>query len=99
MSTLVIEKESLANEIQFNENSFTVFLSDGREMTIPLIWYPRLLQATKKERDNYILIGDGEGIHWDNLDEDISVSGLIAGRRSSENSESLKRWLKKRKEN
>lgn len=60
---------------------------------MPLAWYPRLLHAGLEERRNARLIGGGEGIHWDDLDEDISVEGLLAGRRSGESQASLKRWL------
>ena len=96
MSTLVIEREALAREIHFNRDSFTVVLDDGRTLSIPLAWYPRLLHAKKNELENYVLIGDGQGIHWEDLDEDISVEGLIAGRGSNESPSSLEKWLKSR---
>lgn len=85
-----------ASKIEFKIHSFTVFLMDGRTITIPLVWYPRLLHATESERENCELIGDGEGIHWPDLDEDLSVEGLMAGRKSAENLISLEKWLVKR---
>lgn len=66
-------------------------------LSTPLAWYPRLLYGAKQEREKYELIGDGEGIHWPDLDEDINVEGLLAGRRSVESDASLTRWLEKRR--
>ena len=74
----------------------TVHLDDGRALSVPLAWYPRLLHGTTQEREKLELIGHGEGIHWPDLDEDVSVEGLLAGRRSVESDASLSRWLKKR---
>lgn len=96
MSTLVTERDVYAESVQFSDDSMTVHLDDGRALSIPLAWYPRLLHGTRQERGNYELIGDGEGIHWPALDEDISVEGLLAGKRSAENNESLARWLRER---
>lgn len=75
----------------------TVRLDDGRLLSIPLTWYPRLLHGTDAERINYELLGEGEGIHWPELDEDISVEGLLAGRRSAESAASLAKWAQRRK--
>jgi hypothetical protein len=75
----------------------SVQLADGRALLVPLTWYPRLLHGAAQERQQFELIGDGEGIHWPTLDEDISVEGLLAGKRSSETDASLSRWLAKRK--
>jgi hypothetical protein len=97
MSTLVTEREVFAESVRFSEDSMTVSLDDGRALSIPLAWYPRLLQGTQREREHYELIGDGEGIHWPELDEDISVEGLLAGRRSAESDASLARWLERRR--
>jgi hypothetical protein len=69
---------------------------DGRTLTVPLAWYPRLAHGRPEERANWRLIGRGEGIHWPDLDEDISVDGLLAGRRSGESQASLARWLAER---
>lgn len=96
MSTLVTERDVFAQSVQFTDDSMTVNLDDGRSLSVPLAWYPRLLHGTKQERERYQLIGDGEGIHWPDLDEDISVEGLLAGRRSAESDASLSRWLEKR---
>ena len=71
-------------------------LDDRRSLSVPLGWYPRLLHGTKAERENYELIGDGEGIHWPDLDEDISVEGLLAGRGAVESAASLAKWKQKR---
>ena len=79
------------------DDSLTVELSDGRTISVPLAWYPRLTHATGDERSRWRLIGRGEGIHWSDLDEDISVEGLLAGRPSGESQRSLKRWLELRR--
>jgi hypothetical protein len=71
-------------------------LSDGRSISAPLAWHPRLLHGTPKERSDWRLIGQGVGIHWSALDEDISVQNLLAGRASGESQRSLKRWLSQR---
>ena len=77
-------------------DTLTIELSDGRTLSVPLDWFPRLAHATTEERDNWRLIGRGAGIHWPDLDEDISIEGLIAGRRSAESQESFQRWLEAR---
>ena len=97
MSTLVTERDVFAESVQFSQDSMTVHLDDGRALSVPLAWYPRLLHGTQKEREHFELIGDGEGIHWPSLDEDISVEGLLAGKRSAEIDASLSRWLEKRR--
>jgi len=66
--------------------------SDGRTVSVPLSWYPRLVYATKEEMDNWRFIGNGHGVHWESIDEDISVEGLLIGRPSKESQASLKRW-------
>ena len=78
------------------EDTLQVELSDGRTISVPLAWYPRLVQADKEESDRWELIGEAQGIHWPDLDEDISVEGLIAGRQSGESQRSFKRWLEAR---
>lgn len=82
-----------AEVISVSGDMLTAELSDGRTLSVPLDWYPRLLHATPEERGNWRLIGRGAGIHWPDLDEDISVEGLITGRRSAESQASLERWL------
>mgnify|MGYP006311739075 CR=1 FL=1 len=96
MSSLNVEKESLAEKVNFNNDSFSVTLSDGRIITVPLAWFPRLLNGTESERNNYRFIGRGAGIHWPDLDEDISIEGIIKGKSSGESQESLEEWLHKR---
>ena len=74
-------------------DALTVDLDDGRTLSVPLTWYPRLTHWTPGERNEWRLIGGGTGVHWPRLDEDISVEGLLADRRSGEAPESLRRWL------
>ncbi len=98
MSTLAVEIGiPKAIDVKITKDTLTAELSDGRTISVPLQWYPRLVYATQEERNNWRLIGNGEGIHWEDLDEDISVEGLIAGRPSGESQESFKKWLEKRK--
>lgn len=85
-----------AEEVRFTKESLQVELADGRSISVPLSWYPRLAHATPKERANWRLIGKGEGIHWRDLDEDISVENLVLGRRSGESQKSFQRWLGER---
>jgi hypothetical protein len=80
-----------------NDEALIVDLADGRTITVPLAWFPRLARGTAAERANWRLIGGGVGIHWPDLDEDISVESLLAGRRSGETQASLRRWLQARK--
>lgn len=80
MRTLTLESEPLAVEVSFTTDTFRVTLEDGRELSIPLAWFPRLLHGTPEQRDQWELIGRGQGIHWEALDEDISINGLLAGR-------------------
>jgi hypothetical protein len=86
-------REAFAEHVRVDYDVLTVELSDGRTIAVPLTWYPRLLHGSASERENWRLIGHGEGIQWPELDEDISVAGLLAGRPSAENSVSLRRWL------
>jgi len=97
MSTLKAERDVFAESVRFADDAFIVSLDDGRVLSVPLAWYPRLLHGTQAEREKSELIGDGEGIHWPDLDEDISVEGLLAGRRSAESDASLSRWLQGRR--
>ncbi len=97
MSSLMTEIE-LANavDVKVTSETLSISLDDGRLISIPISWYPRLLHATDVERNNYRLIGNGAGINWPDLDEDISVQGLISGRRSQESQRSLSKWLEGR---
>ena len=81
-------------EAEVNEDEITVHLEDGRSVTTPLEWYPRLAFATSEERQNYEITGRGRGLHWPMLDEDLSVRGMLSGMPSAEGPESLKGWKK-----
>ena len=97
MNTLAIEpRTTFAENVRVTSESLSVELSDGRNVTAPLAWFPRLQHGTAKERNNWRLIGRGEGIHWPDLDEDISVEGLMLGEPSGESQQSFQRWLEKR---
>jgi hypothetical protein len=75
----------------------TAELSDGRRISVPLSWYPRLLHGTPEERNNWRLIGRGDGVHWPDLDEDISAENIIFGQPSGESQRSLDRWMQSRR--
>lgn len=94
MSTLVAEVR--AQNLAITDDSLVVDLNDGRSITVPLAWYPRLQYGTTDERKNWRWIGDREGIHWPDLDEDISVENLILGQPSGESQESFRGWLDRR---
>ena len=84
-----------AVDVKVMDDELTVQLEDGRTLAVPLVWYPRLLHGSKRERARWRFIGRGVGIHWPSLDEDISVEGLLAGRRSGESqavAQALVRW-------
>ena len=87
-----------ATNVSSTEDTLTVELADGRAISVPLAWYPRLVHATQQERNHWRLLGDGEGIHWPDLDEDLSVEGLLAGWPSGESERSFKRWLAAKRE-
>ncbi len=87
----------LAQNVSITADTLAVDLSDGQTISVPLAWYPRLFHASPDERSNWRLIGRGEGIHWPDVEEDISVSGLLAGRSSEERPESFGKWLEERK--
>jgi|SRR5215468_3971870 len=91
MSSLTAEAK--AQSVNVTEDSLVVDLIDGRTITVPLAWYPRLLHAKPEHRNNWRLVGNGEGIHWPDLDEDISVQHLLTGEPSGESQTSLRRWL------
>lgn len=92
MSSLSIETAFAVNVV-VNDESLTVHLADGRVVSAPLVWYPRLVHGNEQERNNWRLMNQGGGIHWPALDEDISIENLLAGRPSDESQASLKRWL------
>ena len=98
MSTLRLEiKDLRAMSVRVHADSLTVELSDGRSLSVPLAWFPRLQAGTQRERSNWRLVGGGEGIHWSDLDEDVSVEALLAGRASMESRSSFAAWLQARR--
>jgi hypothetical protein len=98
MNSLVVQiEEARAQHVSVSEDSLSVDLVDGRTIIVPLVWYPRLWYGTSEERKNVEIIGDGSIIHWPDLDEDLSIGGLLAGRRSGESQQSLMRWLEERR--
>ena len=82
-SALKIDRESVAVEVSFTDDMICLVLDDGREVKTPLEFYPRLAKATKKQLENFRLLGSGTGIHWEDLDEDLSVDSIVSGRRAS----------------
>jgi hypothetical protein len=98
MSTLKVEQtEARAQHVKVTADTLTVDLTDGRTISVPLAWFPRLLDGSVAERNNWRFIARGEGIHWIDLDEDISVEGLLHGQQSRESHASLERWLQSRR--
>ncbi len=87
------ETQVRAQKVVVAEDSLSIDLTDGRTIIVPLMWYPRLWYGTPEERNHFEIIGDNTIIHWPDLDEDLSISGILAGRRSGESPESLKKWL------
>ena len=100
MNSLETEiQEPKAKSIKISDDSLSVDLFDGRTIIVPLLWYPRLWHGSNEERNNFELIDEGSIIHWPDLDEDLSLSGIVAGRKSGESQKSLKLWLKNRENN
>ena len=97
-SSTIVTQTARAQNVTVSDDALTVDLADGRTISVPLAWYPRLLHGTPKERNNWRLIGEREGIHWPELDEDVSVENLLLGRPSGESQRSFKRWLDERTE-
>ena len=98
-SLAVIEvKEARAKGVEATEDMLVVALTDGRIVSVPLAWYPRLWYGTPEERAQVELLGDGAILHWPALDEDLSVMGIVLGKRSGETPESLRKWLAKRQQ-
>ncbi|MEZ4609826.1 MAG: DUF2442 domain-containing protein [Caldilineaceae bacterium] len=97
MRAVTIEVRDLTiSDVSVSSDALTVDLSDGRSLSVPLGWYPRLWHGTEIERNDWRLIGRGLGIHWPQLDEDVSLEGLLLGKASNESQNSLKRWLDQR---
>lgn len=98
MTSLTIDTLELPiiQNVEVTDTTLSVDLLEGRSIAVPLAWYPRLLHGSMAERNRWRLIGGGEGIHWDELDEDVSVKNLILGQPSGESQKSLQRWLSNR---
>ena len=92
----ILTAEAKAQNVLVTDDTLAVDLNDGRTISVPLAWYPRLLHGTPEERSNWRFIGEKEGIHWPDLDEDISVENLLLGKPSGESQSSFKRWLENR---
>lgn len=80
MTTLAVKFDPVATDVSFTHNTLHIHLADGRELSAPLAWFPRLKNASKEDRDTWRLIGNGIGIHWESIDEDISVASLLTMR-------------------
>ncbi len=94
MSSLAVEiQEARAQSAGLTDEALRIDLVDGRTIIVPLVWFPRLWYGTPRERNHFEIFGDGAYIHWPDLDEDLTVAGLLAGRRSGESPQSLKKWL------
>ena len=97
MSTLKVEQsQARAQHVRLTADTLRVDLTDGRTISVPLAWFPRLLHGSTAERSNWRFIARGEGIHWPDLDEDIRVEGLLQGQQSRESHASLAKWLQSR---
>jgi hypothetical protein len=97
MSTFKAEiRTARVETVTLDDEMLTARLSDGRTVSVPLTWYPRLLDATAEERNHWRLIGGGEGVHWPDLDEDVSADNLALGQPSGESQQSLQRWMESR---
>jgi hypothetical protein len=99
MTTSRVELEiPMVSDVAISDDSLSVELDDGRTLSVPLAWFPRLLHGSRRERGDWRLIGRGLGIHWEALDEDISVENLLSGKPSGESQASFERWLAARSE-
>jgi hypothetical protein len=97
MTTLVLERDLCAVRVTASDTHLTIELDDGRIVSVPINWYPRLAHATATERQNCEIFGEGSAIEWPDIDEHLSVEGIFAGRKSGESERSLNRWLENRK--
>jgi hypothetical protein len=95
-SSTVDSHVPVATHVQVSDEALSVDLSDGRRISVPVAWYPRLSHGTSEERNQWRFVGNGRGINWPDLDEDISVANLLAGQPSGESQASLQRWLDQR---
>ena len=96
MTTLASDmKSAIATNVVVTDDSLIVDLEDGRTISAPIVWYPRLLHASREGRNNWRFVGGGEGIHWPELDEDLSIENILSGKPSGESQESFSQWLEK----
>ncbi len=96
MPSATVEMSPKAISVNITDDTLSVDLEDGRTISVPIGWFPRLAYGTPEERANFELSGAGRGIHWPDLDEDIGVEGLLLGKKSAESAGSFERWLKQR---
>ncbi len=96
MTSATIFEVPRAITVVVTDDTLSVDLEDGRTISVPIGWYPRLAYGTRKERNNFELSGAGRGIHWPDLDEDIGIEGLLLGKKSTESPDSFAQWLAKR---
>lgn len=96
-SSAVDIQEARAQSAKVSDEALTVDLVDGRTIIVPLVWFPRLWHGRPQERNHFEIFGDGTYIHWPDLDEDLTIAGLLAGRQSGESPESLRKWMGSRK--
>jgi len=93
MTTLALEMDPAATHVEVTDERLTVHLADGRALSVPLSWFPRLVHGSAEERANWRLLGDGDAVEWPDLDEHVGIEGLLAGRGSGESEASFRRWL------
>lgn len=96
ISTAEAQVPTIEN-VKVTGNTLRAKLSDGRTILVPIAWFPRLVHGTPKERSNWRLIGKGFGVHWEDLDEDISVENLLLGKASGESQSSFRKWMESRR--
>lgn len=97
LSVVVTLNLPRAVHVSVTEDTLSVDLEDGRSVSVPIGWYPRLAHGTSAERANVQIAGAGLGFHWPDLDEDIGIEGILLGKQSNESSQSFERWLQARK--
>ena len=85
-----------AFSVTITDDTFTVDLEDGRTISVPIGWFPRLAYGTAEERSNFQISGAGRGVHWPDLDEDVGIEGLLLGKKSTESASWFKKWLERR---
>jgi hypothetical protein len=89
---------AIATNVVVTDDSLIVDLEDGPTIAVPIVWYPRMLHASREERNNWRFVGRGEGIHWPELDEDLGIENILSGKPSGESQQSFNQWLEKRQE-